>query len=34
MAVNQALLKNGYSSFRLEVLEYCEKEAVLAREQS
>jgi group I intron endonuclease len=31
--INSALLKYGYSNFSLEILEYCEKEIVLNREQ-
>lgn len=27
------MLKNGYSNFRLEILEYCDKDVVLKREQ-
>ena len=28
-----AILKQGYSNFRLEILEYCTKENVISREQ-
>lgn len=31
--IYRALLKNGYSKFRLEILEYCEKAKTLEREQ-
>ena len=31
--INRALLKHGYSEFRLEILEYCEKDKVIEREQ-
>ena len=30
--IYRALLKNGYSNFRLEILEYCEKDSILERE--
>lgn len=33
MIINRALLKYGYSEFRLDILEYCSKEDVLTREQ-
>ncbi len=33
MVICKAILKHSYSSFSLEILEYCEKENVLAREQ-
>jgi hypothetical protein len=33
MAINRALLKYGYSSFSLEILEYCEPDNVVTREQ-
>lgn len=33
MTIHKALLKYGYSEFRLDILEYCSKEEVLAREQ-
>ena len=33
MTICKALLKYGYSNFQLEILEYCEPENVLAREQ-
>jgi hypothetical protein len=33
MLINKALLNNGYSVFRLEILEYCEKELLIDREQ-
>jgi hypothetical protein len=33
MLINKALLNNGYSVFRLEILEYCEKEVLIDREQ-
>lgn len=32
MAINRALLKYGYSEFRLEILEYCEIDNTLIRE--
>lgn len=31
--IYRALLKNGYSNFQLEILEYCEPNLVLEREQ-
>ena len=31
--IYRALLKYGYNSFRLEILEYCEESKVLEREQ-
>lgn len=31
--IHLALLKHGYSSFQLEILEYCEKEETILREQ-
>jgi hypothetical protein len=31
MIINKALLKNGYSNFSLEILEYCEKEKAISR---
>jgi hypothetical protein len=31
--IYRALLKNGYSNFRLEILEYCDPDLVLEREQ-
>jgi group I intron endonuclease len=31
--IDRALLKNGFSNFRLEILEYCSCEDVLKREQ-
>lgn len=33
MTISKALLKYGYSNFSLEILEYCNKEDVLLREQ-
>ena len=33
MLIHKALLKYGYSEFRLDILEYCNKEEVIAREQ-
>lgn len=33
MVINKALLSYGYSNFKLEVLEYCEPEKVISREQ-
>jgi NUMOD3 motif/NUMOD1 domain len=33
MIIYNALLKNGYSLFKLEILEYCELADVIAREQ-
>jgi group I intron endonuclease len=33
MLINKALLKYGYSRFSLEVLEYCDKEQLILREQ-
>jgi hypothetical protein len=33
MAIYKALLKYGHSNFKLEILEYCEKENVISREQ-
>jgi group I intron endonuclease len=33
MVINKALLKYGYSNFKLEILEYCEPENVIVREQ-
>jgi group I intron endonuclease len=33
MLIVNALLKYGYSNFRVEILEYCEKENLLEREQ-
>ena len=33
MLINKALLNNGYSVFKLEILEYCEKELLMDREQ-
>lgn len=32
MLINRALLKYGYSSFSLEILEYCDKDETLKRE--
>lgn len=31
--IYRALLKNGYSKFRLDILEYCDPDLVLEREQ-
>ena len=31
--IYRALLKNGYSNFQLEILEFCEPDLVLNREQ-
>ena len=33
MIINKSLLKNGYSNFRLEILEYCAPEECIKREQ-
>ena len=33
MLIQKALLKYGYSNFKLEILEYCNKDEVLSREQ-
>lgn len=33
MLIHRALLKYGYSGFKLEILEYCNKDDLLAREQ-
>ena len=33
MAINKALLKHGYAKFSLEILEYCNSEDLLKREQ-
>jgi group I intron endonuclease len=33
MLIHRALLKYGYSGFKLEILEYCDKDDLLAREQ-
>ena len=33
MLIEKALLKYGYSNFKLEILEYCDKDEVLSREQ-
>jgi group I intron endonuclease len=33
MLIEKALLKYGYSSFRLEILEYCNKDEILSKEQ-
>jgi len=33
MSINKALLKYGYSSFRLEILEYCDPMDAVKREQ-
>lgn len=33
MVIHKALLKYGYSNFKLEILEYCNKDEVLSREQ-
>jgi group I intron endonuclease len=33
MAINKALLKYGYSKFRLEIIEYCEPKDAIKREQ-
>ena len=33
MAICRALLKHGYSHFKLEILEYCDVEGIRAREQ-
>ena len=32
-AIYRSLIKNGYSNFKLEILEYCDKSIVIAREQ-
>jgi group I intron endonuclease len=33
MTINKALLKYGYSNFKLEILEYCDSDNVISREQ-
>jgi group I intron endonuclease len=33
MIINKAIIKHGYSNFTLEILEYCEPDKVIAREQ-
>jgi group I intron endonuclease len=33
MIINKALLKHGYSKFKLEILEYCNPKEVVKREQ-
>lgn len=33
MTINKALLKYGYSNFKLEILEYCDSDNVIEREQ-
>ena len=33
MVINKALLKYGYSNFKLEILEYCDPENIVDREQ-
>lgn len=33
MSINKALIKYGYSSFALEILEYCDRKDILVREQ-
>lgn len=33
LAINRALLNHGYSNFSLEIIEYCEKEKAVSREQ-
>ena len=33
MTIHKAILKHGYSNFKVEILEFCSKEEVLAREQ-
>lgn len=33
MSIYSAIIKYGYANFKLEILEYCEKDNVLAREQ-
>jgi group I intron endonuclease len=33
MLINKALIKYGYSQFRLEILEYCDSSSVISREQ-
>ena len=33
MIIHKALLRYGYSKFKLEILEYCNKDEILAREQ-
>jgi group I intron endonuclease len=33
MLINKALLKYGYSGFKLDILEYCNKDEAVAREQ-
>ena len=33
MVINKALLKYGFSNFKLEILEYCDLDNVIEREQ-
>ena len=33
MVISKALLKYGYTNFKLEILEYCDKDIVREREQ-
>lgn len=33
MLINKALLKYGYSGFMLDILEFCDKDEVIVREQ-
>jgi group I intron endonuclease len=33
MAIYKAILKHGHSNFSLEILEYCDRDSVIAREQ-
>jgi group I intron endonuclease len=33
MAIYKAILKYGYENFKLEILEYCDKNILLVREQ-
>jgi len=33
MAINKALLKYGYSQFKLDILEYCDTKDIVKREQ-
>lgn len=33
MLINKSLLKNDYSSFKLEILEYCDVNLLIEREQ-
>jgi group I intron endonuclease len=33
MVINKAILKYGYSNFKLEILEYCDKSVCIEKEQ-